>query len=127
MHSCPSAVTRNVRHSLTYVASISTFVSFVIFCSKPEFFEQKVTKDTKKCKYIKFWRAQCGLPGGLNQSGGNLPHFDFQLQIDSELLSHLGPRQIDQPLYVGRGGPRVGDDEIRVAIADFGVADPGAP
>lgn len=52
--------------------------------------------------------------------------FDFQLQIDSELLPAIRERARSiETEYVLSGGPFVGNDEIGVAFADFSVADAG--
>src|SRR6516225_3759417 len=53
-----------------------------------------------------------------------LPDLDFEFQIDSELLGDFRAGQIDQPMHILRRGAGMRDDEIGVAIAEFGLADP---
>ena len=55
----------------------------------------------------------------LKMGQGVLPDFDFQLQIGSKLLRNFGARQVDQAENILETGFLMGDDEIRMAIADF--------
>src|SRR5262245_60109459 len=64
--------------------------------------------------------AAAGTPAG---GAGFLPDLDFQFQIDSELLADLRAGQVDELQNVLRGGARMADDEVGVAVAEFGLAD----
>ena len=51
------------------------------------------------------------------------PDLDFRLQLDAHPLDDAAPHHVDQLEHVARRRAGMGDDEVRVALADLGLAD----
>ena len=57
----------------------------------------------------------------------SLPDLNLKFQLVAELLPHPLADAVDELKDVRCGGARMGDDEIGVAIGDFGTAEARAP
>ena len=57
----------------------------------------------------------------------NLPDLNLKFQLVTELLPDALANPVDELEDVRRLGAGMGDDEIGVAIGDFGAAESGAP
>ena len=52
-----------------------------------------------------------------------LPDLDLEFQLVAELLPDSLANPVDELEDIGRPGPRMGDDEVGVAVGDLGPAD----